>query len=179
MTDSNEKIYIILTMSGTKFSKFLRFMSGESPEFTHVSLSMSKELDVMHSFGRKIIHLPFIAGYVEERIDAGVYKIYNPNCEVLEVSISPEQYRRLDEILTYVNNHKNAYGYNFVGLVLLYFNIPHKLYNRFTCTEFVAWLLYNIGIKVTEKDVSLTLPMDYYEVPYCKSIYKGKLSLYT
>lgn len=30
MTDNGEKIYIILTMSGTKFSRFLRFMSGEN-----------------------------------------------------------------------------------------------------------------------------------------------------
>lgn len=132
----------------------------------------------MHSFGRKIIHLPFIAGYVEERVNTGAYSIYNPNCEIIEVNITKDQYRRLEELLDFVNEHRNSYRYNFVGLVLLYFDIPHRLNHRFTCTEFVAWLLYNIGIKATDKDVSLTLPMNYYMVPCSKSIYKGKLSSY-
>ena len=92
--------------------------------------------------------------------------------------ITEEQYYKLERILEYVVKHKNNYGYNYIGLVMLYFNIPHNLSKHFTCTEFVAWLLYNIGIKATPKDVSLTLPMDYYGVPDSKSIYKGKLAEY-
>ena len=170
-------IYVVLSMSGTKFSKFLKFFSGL--EFTHVSLSLDEDLNTLYSFGRKKLNRPWIAGYVEEHPDKGIFKMYNPMCEVLAIKISNEKYLKLLDTISYVQAHSKEYKYNFFGLVCTFFKIPHKLHRHFTCTQFIAWLLGNIDtLPNVDKDISLIIPSDYYKISDIKSIYKGRLLSY-
>lgn len=174
--EQNHTIYIVLTMSGTKFSRFLRMMSRQKTEFIHVSLSFDEDLNTLYSFGRKKLNMPWIAGYVEENPQKGVFKKYNPMCEVLSLNISDEKYQKLMDLISYVKAHSKEYKYNFLGLICVYFKIPHRLHRHFTCTEFVAWLLDNVDISPNVgKDVSLIVPNDYYAIPSVKSVYKGRL----
>ena len=172
----NRTIFIVLSMSGTKFSRFLRMMSRQKMEFVHVSLSLEENLDTLYSFGRKKLNMPWIAGYVEENPHKGVFKKYNPMCEVLSLNISEEKYQKLLELVSYVKTHSKEYKYNYLGLLCVYFKIPHRLHRHFTCTEFVAWLLDNVDISPNvDKDVSLIVPNDYYEIPFIQSVYKGRM----
>ncbi len=169
-------IFIVLTMSGTKFSRFLRLMARQKMEFIHVSLSLEENLDTLYSFGRKKLNMPWIAGYVEENPQKGVFKKYNPMCEVLSLRISEDKYQKLVELISYVKNHSKEYKYNYLGLIYTYFKIPHRLHKRFTCTEFIAWLLDSIDISPNiDKDVSLIVSNDYYFIPEIQSVYKGRM----
>ena len=109
--EQNCTIYIVLSMSGTKFSRFLRLMSRQKTEFIHVSLSFDRNLRTLYSFGRKKLNMPWIAGYVEENPHKGVFKKYNPMCEVLSLNISEDKYKKLVEILNYVQTHSKEYKY--------------------------------------------------------------------
>lgn len=168
-------VYVVLSMSGTKFSRFLRFFS--KLEFTHASLSFEKDLSTLYSFGRKKVRMPWIAGFTIEHPNTGIFGLYDADCEVLELKLSEKDYNSLKCYVDKVLENGDFYRYNFKGLIYTYFNRPQSLNRRFTCTQFVATALNKGGNIKFDKDVSLVLPIDYYSLP-CKSIYKGKLKKY-
>lgn len=170
-------VYIVLSMSGTKFSHFLKFFLKS--EFTHVSMSFDDNIGTMYSFGRKKYYMPWIAGYTEEHPYTGIFNKFNSDCEVLKLSLSDTEYSRLRETIKDTAEHADEYGYNFPGLIYTYFHRPHKLSKHFTCTQFVANSLCASGVKLPEgKDASLVLPADYYSIENVESIYKGKIRDY-
>ena len=169
-------IYIILSMSGTKFSRLLRLFSHL--EFTHVSLSLVNDLSTMYSFGRRRLRMPWIAGFVEEHPDMGVFGAYNPDCEVLALQVSAENYNKIVEDIKFAKEHYNSFKYNYPALFFTYFNRPMNLKNKFTCTQYVAYLLNNSRSVEFDKDVSLVIPSDYYKLP-ASSVYKGKMHNFT
>ncbi len=163
-------------MSGSKFSKFLRVCSDF--EYTHVSLSLTEDLSEMYSFGRQNINRPWIAGFVVEKPNVGMYAIYNSKCEVLSFDVSEEVFSKLQEDIEDMKNNKDIYKYNFVGLLFAYLSIKRDLKHHFTCTQFVAWVLNDVGLDLWEKDISLVYPTDYYDIPNVERGYSGYLNMY-
>ena len=53
-----KKIYIILTQSGTLFSKTIRFFTGKP--YNHASIGLNESLDEFYSFGRKVPTNPLL-----------------------------------------------------------------------------------------------------------------------
>lgn len=164
-------------MSGTKFSKFLRFFSGL--EYTHVSISLREDLSVMYSFGRQSMKRPWIAGFTVENPDEGVFGKYDSKCQVMCFEVSDEVYQSIQKKIEKVRKNSKAYKYNFVGLVFSYLHMERKLETRFTCTQFVAWILREAGVECWEKDVSLVYPDDYHLIPDIEMTYEGLLSQYS
>ena len=67
-----KKIYIILTHTGTTLSKIIKNYTKD--EFSHVSISLDKDLNEMYSFGRLNPYNPFWGGFVHEGINFGTFK---------------------------------------------------------------------------------------------------------
>ena len=163
-------------MTGTRFSKILKLATNK--EFTHVSIALDEGLNELYSFGRKHLTLPFIAGFVKEGIDKGVFKKYDTSCEVLELDITPEQFKLVkDEITKYINAY-DKYRYNLIGLPFMWFDIPYERKNHFVCSQFVASVLTFSGVYEFEKSWTLIRPMDFKYIENIKTIYKGKLQSY-
>ena len=171
------KIYILLSLSGTYFSHFLRIMSP-GLKYPHVSISFDKNLSTLYSFGRKKVNNPLFAGFVEEHPNTGVFGKFNPDCNLLELEITDEQYTKLKQIVLEFKKEYQKYNYNYMGLVFTFFKIPRNLNNRFTCTQFIAYALNKSNVETVNKPVSLILPTDYYDIPNSRIIYKGKLKSY-
>lgn len=163
-------------MSGTKFSRFLQYFSGY--DYPHVSISLTEDLSEMYSFGRQRLNMPWIAGFVVEKQNAGVYAKYNSKCEILSFEVSEDSYKRLEKVITKVKENKCVYKYNFTGLVFSYFSIERELKTKFTCTQFVAWLLSDANLDFWDKDASIVFPDDYYIIPDVTTIYKGYINNY-
>ncbi|MFS8630040.1 MAG: hypothetical protein LOD92_02505, partial [Bacillales bacterium] len=64
-------VYILLTDTGTLFSRMIKFYTGAP--YNHVSIALDEKLDQLYSFGRKVYCNPFSAGFIHERIDRGVF----------------------------------------------------------------------------------------------------------
>ena len=92
-TAEDKKIYIVLSMSGTGFSKFLRLMTQKP--YTHVSVSLLENIDIMYSFGRRSMIFPIKSGFVYETFNKGVLKKYNAYGQIFELSVTEEQYGKL------------------------------------------------------------------------------------
>lgn len=169
-------VYIMLSFSGTCFSRFLRRVSGI--KYPHVSISLSKNLNTLYSFGRKRPRNPFIGGFVEEHQNKGVYGLFDSECEVLELPVEDKAYEELGSLINNIKNNRFDYTYNKRGLVFTYFHIARPLDFRFTCTQFVAWVLKNSKAVKFAKHESLVLPTDYYNISGVHSIYRGKFNKY-
>ena len=64
-------IYILLTDTGTWFSKLVKFYT-KAP-YNHASISLDDNLEELYSFGRKVYFNPLSAGFVKEALNQGVY----------------------------------------------------------------------------------------------------------
>lgn len=170
------KIYIVLSMTGTKFSRFLKLMTRR--EFTHVSISLDKELNMLYSFGRRSMIMPLIAGFIREDVYNGVFKKYDSSCEVLELEVTDQQYYMITKAIQGYIKSYGKYRYNFLGLPFMWFDIPLERSNHLVCSQFVAKILLYGNVCHFNKSWTLIRPMDFYNIEGINSIFKGHIREY-
>ena len=93
-----KKIYFVLTHTGTVLSKIIKNYTKD--EFSHVSISLDKELNKMYSFGRINPYNPLWGGFVHEYIDKGTFKrFYKTKTKIFSLEITEKQYLDLEKII--------------------------------------------------------------------------------
>ena len=120
-----KKIYIILTYTGTILSKIVKIYTRK--EYSHVSISLDRDLNQMYSFGRLNPYNPFIGGFVHEGIDRGTFKRFkNTKTKIYSMEIDQEKYERLEEIIENIQQKKKLYKFNVIGLIAVALNVRIK-----------------------------------------------------
>ena len=76
-----KKIYIILTHTGTILSRIIRHWTKD--EFSHISISLDKDLEEMYSFGRLNPYNAFVGGFVREGLDKGTFARFKKRIKLL------------------------------------------------------------------------------------------------
>ena len=105
-----KKIYIITTYTGTVLSYLIRKIS-KTP-YAHVSIALNEELNPMYSFGRLNPKTPIFAGFVEEKIDEGLYAIRkNTMCRVYSLDVTDLQYTDIYNNIMFVSENRKKYDY--------------------------------------------------------------------
>ena len=170
-----QKIYIMLSMTGTRFARMLKCFT-RSP-YTHVSISLDRDLREMYSFGRWKMHLPMFAGFVQEIPDRGVFQKYDVSCAIYELEVSCEQYLKIEHMINRFWEGYDRYKYNFAGLPFMLFRIPLCRKHRFVCSQFVAYLLSRSEIAEFEQGYTLVQPEDFLQLDM-KKIFQGSLRDY-
>jgi hypothetical protein len=170
-------IYILLTDTGTWFSRLVKIYT-KAP-YNPTSISLDDNLEELYSFGRKVYHNPLSAGFVKESLNQGVYHYKkNTKCILYKIAISHKQY---DEILRKLDEFKCSpkhYRYNLLGVMGIALGKRIIRDNAFTCSQFVASVLTTCGIYAFEKYTELITPEDISKIPQLQIIYEGKLSDY-
>lgn len=64
MSNQNKQLYIVISQTGTLLSRILKQITGA--EYNHASISLSRDLERMYSFGRRHPYNPFWGGFVIE-----------------------------------------------------------------------------------------------------------------
>lgn len=168
-------IYIVLTATGTLFSKCIGLYTKE--RYRHVSICIDTEINEFYSFGRKVIWFPLLGGFVVEHVDSGLFKLFvNTECAVFKLRINNSKYNELRKIINEFIINRKKYGYNLIGLLGVIMKKPLKRKNKYFCTQFVASILKNSGINLFDKDPSLVTAGDFYNSEGLELIYEGKLS---
>jgi len=175
MTDRN--IYILLTDTGTWFSRMIKFYT-KAP-YNHASISLDENLNELYSFGRKVYFNPLSAGFIKEGVDQGVF-FYKKNtkCILYRMIVSEEQYRKIFSKIYQFKCFQDQYRYNLLGVMGIAINKRFVRENAFTCSQFVAFTLAASGIHVFEKYIELITPNDIMKIPQLELIYEGKLKDY-
>lgn len=199
-----KSVYVLLTRTGTIFSKGMRLMVTD--EFTHSSISLNRDLTQLFSFARKHHRLMLPAGLVREDVFSGVYGS-NPDapCALLELSVSDEVYSAIARRIYSMVVSAEDYHYSILGVALCYFSIAHSRGRHYFCSQFVADVLHRSGaldlsntacrsrldsspfsravnalggegIRRGETLPALVRPSDFCAMPEFRLIYKGALS---
>lgn len=171
------KVYIVLTQTKTYPARAIRFYTNEP--YAHASIAFDEDLEEMYSFARRGLYNPFNAGFIREHIDKGVFGRYSSTtCSIYKLMISEEQYTSLRREIEVFNQNKEAYSYNYLGLLGAAFNIPIRSKNRYFCSQFVAYVLEKSGIHIFDKSYVLVKPKDIRINPNLTLMYQGRLSEY-
>ena len=91
-------IYILLTRSGTWFSRLIHFATRDS--YTHASIGLDGPDGPFYSFARKYRYLALPAGLVEEQVT--VHRRAVPCC-LYALKVDEEVYLRLRQQLRSIN----------------------------------------------------------------------------
>ncbi len=114
-----KEIYILLTKSGTIFSRLIHRMS--EGEYTHVSLALDSELTTLYSFGRKYKYSMLPAGFVRENVNRGVMGSSDSmRCALYKMNISDDCYQKLCNRLRHMEANREVYRYNIVGIPMCF-----------------------------------------------------------
>jgi len=174
---SEKSIYILLTDTGTWFSRMIKLYT-KAP-YNHTSISLDENLQELYSFGRKVYFNPLSAGFVKEGIDRGVY-LYkrNTKCVVYKMSVNDTQYQEILKNIAQFKYCKEQYRYNLLGVMGIAMNKRIIRKNAYTCSQFVAFMLVASGIHAFEKYIELITPEDITKIPKLEIVYEGKLRDY-
>ena len=168
-------IYIVLTHTGTVLSRIIKNYTQD--EFSHVSISLDKELKEMYSFGRLNPYNPFWGGFVQEGINFGTFKRFRKTvCKIYSLKITEEQYNNVRGMIEYIKSSKQLHKFNVIGLFAVGFNKRISFENSFYCAEFVKYVLDKSGIENNLPE--LIKPEDFKNIQDLNEIYSGRLRKY-
>ncbi len=170
------KIYILISQTGTLFSRGLKWYT-EQP-YNHSAISTDKHFPVFWTFARKWSRLPVPGCFIKEEFNKGTYALFpNTDCIVIAFETDDEKAEIVDSILDEHINSKKKYGYNYLTIlstILLGKSIVSKSHRR-TCMEFVAYVLSESMIHTFDKKLQMIHPMDVVKEFSQNTVYKGKM----
>ena len=109
MSNQNKQLYIVISQTGTLLSRILKQITGA--EYNHASISLSRDLERMYSFGRRHPYNPFWGGFVIESPRTGTFKRFSETkVLVLSVSVTEEQHAELKEMLDVMWKRRRKYS---------------------------------------------------------------------
>ncbi|WP_099156676.1 hypothetical protein [Virgibacillus ndiopensis] len=170
----NEKVYILLTDTGTIFTRMIKFYTKRP--YNHASISFDSNLDEVYSFGRKNVKNPFIGGFVKENIQEELFK--DATCAVFCCTVTKHQKQKMNEFIQKVEENAHLYRYNLMGLFAIILNKQLIRENAFFCSQFVATVLTESETIKFSKPPSLMTPHDLQKSPDFQLVYNGKLEDY-
>lgn len=172
-----KKIYIILSQTGTMFSRALKFFT--KAEYNHASISLSPTLDEMYSFGRLNPYNPFKGGFVKEGKNIGTFKrFYNTKAMVIELHVTEEEYYKIKIFIEYLQKNQLQFHYNYWGIFLACFKKNLEPKKRFYCSQFVRACLAYFDIDNSRTLPKIIKPIDFMKLENKKIIYTGLLKDY-
>jgi len=167
-------IYIVLTDTGTLLSKAIGMYTRT--ELNHTSIAFDAELTEMYSFGRKQRHNPFIGGFVKESATEGIFR--QATCAVYSCDVTVEEYARMLEKIRLIEQEKELYKYNFIGLFGVAMNKGIQRKHAFFCSQFVAMVVNESGLQMFNIAPSLVQPHHFSQLPSLEPVYEGDLQTY-
>lgn len=165
-------IYIILTHTGTFLSRIIKMYTKK--KYSHVSISIDKDISKMYSFGRLNPYNPFIGGFVEESVDTGTFKRFkNSKALIFSFQVTDSQYEQIKNDIQKFMDEKEKYKFNILGLFCTVINKKIIRKNYFYCAEFVEHIIEKQNIETNLPYI--IRPCDFLRLPNAKFIYEGKL----
>ena len=175
---TDKKVYILLTDTGTLFTRVIRLYTKAN--YNHVCIGFDRSLEILYSFGRKKPSNPFIAGFVNESIRQGIYEIFSEtSCSLYCFEVNRKTYNRIKRNIRKFEKERDKYSYNLIGLLGVMYSIPIQRRYSYFCSQFVATVLKNSGIDFFNKSPALVAPHDFENIKQLRLIYRGKLKDYS
>ena len=164
-------IYILLTRSGTCFSRLIHLATQD--DYTHASIGLDGPSGPFYSFARKYEHLLLPAGLVEETVTP--HRRAVPCC-LYELTVTEDTYFRLRARLDEMYAQRELYHYNLLGTLACWLRLPLQRRNHYFCSQFVAAVLEECGALDLPKSPALLRPADFCQVRELRPVHRGLLA---
>lgn len=172
------KIYIIQMHTNTVPSRIVKMFTKY--EYSHVGIALDKSCDTIYSFGRKKLNNFLNGGFVVQEKQGEFFKKFkDTKCRIYELNVSEKQYNEIEKELFEIEQKKELFKYDFLGIALRLFKIPVTFKNKYVCSHFVAELLENAAVCTFGKKVCFVAPKDFEQIEGANIVYEGKYSGYT
>lgn len=135
----NESVYIVLIKALTGLGKFSRLFNKY--EYTHIAVSLNKELREFATFSRKKHYSPFNAGFMYEKREHYVFgNNEKVKIKVFEIPVSKED---KDNITNYINRIEKdrEYVFNLYSMITMPLLHGIKIYKAHNCMSFVSQII--------------------------------------
>ncbi|WP_168119731.1 hypothetical protein [Paenibacillus sp. HB172176] len=169
-----KELYILFTDTGTLLSKLIK--SYTKIPLNHASISFDANLQEVYSFGRKSQGNPFLGGFVRENLYSPLFQ--EASCAVYRCTVSHSSYVRIRAQIREFEQNQERYKYNLIGLFGVMLQLEWEREDRFFCSQFVASVLENGGVKLVDKPPVLVTPADLQQTGMLMQVYSGSLNEY-
>lgn len=170
-------IYLVLSSSSSIPAKIIKKVTHN--KLNHSSISLDLSLKNMYSFGRLKMWNAFYAGFVIEDKDKGFYeKFTDTYINLYRFPVSQEIFNKTEGYLNKCVEEKDSFKYNFIGAILSKFGIPLKREKQYFCSEFVAIVFKECGIRKVKSNIHTYHPYNFLELDNKELIYDGMLKDY-
>jgi hypothetical protein len=172
--DSNNSIYVLLTDTGTWFTRMIKLFT--SAPYNHASLALDSNLQDVYSFGRKRANNPFIAGFVKEDVYAGTFRQFpDTRCVLLRITLTEKQRAALVQVVREFEKKKENYRYNLIGLIGVLLEQDIQPTDSYFCSQFVAEAMRSSGINLWKRPSTQVTPHDFLKHEQFQVVYEGLL----
>ena len=169
-----EHIYIALVDTPGIFASLIRKFLKQ--RYIHIVISADAMLTEAYSVGRRNPAIPIIAGLekedkkkIAECFPTAVYRICELPCTL-------EQKQNIMSRLH--TDYCKRFRIHYAVLCLPFFvmGIPFYLKNHYTCSSYIARILEENGIIISNKHFSLVTPKDFFEYTGMHKVFEGDLA---
>jgi len=169
----SDEIYIILTATGTWFSRTIQLFT-RAP-LNHASISFDKDLNEVYSFGRKKLNNPFRSGFIREDFLNPFYD--RAQCAVFRIRVGEFRYELMRRHVGEMLQCQDKYKYHLLGLIGVLLRKRIAKDHAYFCSSFVASVLERNGWAIGKPFYFMT-PADFEQSFSSHEIYRGTVSGY-
>lgn len=172
-----ENIYVLLTDTGTLFTRLIKGFTGAP--YNHASIVLDENMEEVFSFGRKRANNPLIAGFVKEDVYNGTFRQFpDTRCVLLRIAVTAEQRANLIRFIREFEKNEQLYSYNLIGLFGVLLELDLRPAHSYFCSQFVAETMRKSGIPLWDRPSTLVTPDHFLNQPQFHVVYEGPLYNY-
>ncbi|MDE6219777.1 MAG: hypothetical protein K2G51_04990 [Lachnospiraceae bacterium] len=166
-------IYIALVDTPGFFAALIRGFLKQ--RYIHVVIASDAELKEAYSVGRRNPAVPVLAGFEKEDKDRILHTFPSAFYRICELECTDAQKEGIMRRLREDYQRRFHIHYAVIGLPFILFGIPFFIRNQYTCSSYIARILQENGIRISEKHFSLVTPKDFCAYEQMRVIFEGEL----
>lgn len=167
-------IYIALVDTPGFFAGLIRLFLKQ--RYVHVVLAADAELAEGYSVGRRNPAVPLLAGFEKEEKTKILHTFPGAYYRICELACTCEQKKNIMEKLKEDYRRRFHIHYAVAALPFVVLGIPFYIKDQYTCSSYIAKILQENGICISDKHFSVVTPKDFYEYEGMRMIFEGELS---
>lgn len=167
-------MYIALVDTPGFFAALIRGFLRQ--RYIHVVIAPDAELKEAYSVGRRNPAIPVFAGFEREDKSRILHTFPSAFYRICELDCTDTQKKEIMKQLKADYQRRFHIHYAVLGLPFILFNVPFFIRNQYTCSSYIAKILQENGIRISDKHFSLVTPKDFNEYKKMRVVFEGKLS---
>ena len=167
-------LYIALVDTPGLFASLIRHFLKQ--RYIHAVIAADAEMTEGYSVGRRNPAIPVFAGFEREDKHQILRVFPKAYYRICELACTYEQKINIMERLEEDYKRRFHIHYAVLGLPFILLGLPFYIKDQYTCSSYIARLLQENGICISDKHFSLITPKDFYEYKEMRMIFEGELS---